>query len=120
MVPNWNFCNNDNLDMDGTMSKLVCQFCIKEKTGHRCALYNQTLSANGQMIEKLRACCRATAGFKSDIAAAPQQPMGPTVDPKQHTKHAIDSYQKTVEDLMRKGYPRDLASNVARKYMLDK
>lgn len=80
-----------------------------------CLLYDQSLSVRDGLISKVRDCCKATAGFESNIAPAPQ---GPTVDPKELMKHTIQLYTKTVDDLIKQGYPSPMASTVARKYVL--
>lgn len=114
-VPNWNYCNVDRLDIDATPSKQVCQFCIKTKDGHRCALYNQPLMSDGTQIGKLTQCCRATAGFASVI-----EPVeAPTVPPKDLMKQTIELYSKTVNDLLNQGYPRQMAEAAAKKYILN-
>ena len=115
VVPNWNFCNNDNLDIDGSMSKLTCRFCIKDKDGHHCMLYGDTLSVNGRMISKTKECCRATAGFASVID---EPPPTPTLQPKEIIKQTIAAYSKLVNDLMTQGYPKAMAETVAKKYLL--
>ena len=114
-VPNWNFCNSDNLINGGEVSKHTCKFCVTTKDGPRCLLYDQSLSVRDGLISKVRDCCKATAGFESNIAPAPQ---GPTVDPKELMKHTIQLYTKTVDDLIKQGYPQPMAATVARKYVL--
>lgn len=109
-VPSWNFCNDDSLLQSGT-----CRFCIKEKTGHRCALYDAQLVAKNGLIEKVPACCRATAGYPSTIN---EPPPAPQVQPKEIIKQAIDMYTKTVNDLVKQGYPQVMAENIARKVLL--
>ncbi len=113
-VPNWNYCNVDRFDIDATPSKQVCQFCIKTKDGHRCALYNQPLMSNGSEIRKLDKCCKATAGYASVI----EPDEAPTIQPKDLMKAAIDLYNKTVNDLISQGYPRQIAETVAKKHVL--
>lgn len=114
-VPAWNFCNNDNLLPGGRLQKDVCRFCIKDKFGHRCLLYDQPLKTDGEFIDKVRACCKATAGFASVIDEAPQVP---TIQPKELIKQTIDLYTKTVDELLKQGYPKPLAETVAKKYLL--
>lgn len=117
-VPHWNFCNVDKFDYDGTPSKQVCQFCIKTRSGTRCVLYDQYLNVAGNQINKLPQCCRATAGFESVIQQQPPQPEGPTIPPKELMKHAISLYSKTLSDLINQGYPKQIAEQVAKKYVL--
>lgn len=114
-VPNWNFCNNDNLLPGGHLQKDVCRFCVKDNAGHRCVLYDQPLKSDGEFIDKVRACCKATAGFASSIAEAPQ---APTIEPRELVKQTIDLYAKTVNDLLKQGYPRQIAETVAKKHLL--
>lgn len=109
-VPGWNYCNVDRFDIDGTPSKQLCQFCIKSKEGHRCALYSQPLMSNGKDVKKLSQCCRATAGFESVIDAPPE---APTVPPKDLMKQTIALYKKTVNELLSQGYPRQMAEQAA-------
>lgn len=113
-VPHWNYCNVDHFDIDATPSKQVCQFCIKTKDGYRCALYNQPLMFDGVQIKKHTACCRATAGYESVIEPA----EAPTIPPKDLMKQTIDLYNKTVNDLLSQGYPRQMAEMAAKKYVL--
>lgn len=114
-VPHWNFCNNDNLLPGGHMQKDVCRFCIKTKTGHKCLLYDVSLSAKDDMIHKVRACCKATAGFASNISEAPP---APTIEPKELMKQTIELYDKTIADLMSQGYPKALATSLAKRHIL--
>lgn len=114
-VPNWNYCNVDRFDYDATPSKQVCQFCIKERGGHRCALYNKPLMSNGQEIQKLPQCCKATAGYESVIEPA----AAPTIPPKDLMKQTIELYNKTVNELLSQGYPRQMAELAAKKHILN-
>lgn len=117
-VPHWNYCNVDKFDIDGTPSKRVCQFCIKTKQGHVCALYNEDLSVQGNKIAKVRACCKATAGFESVIAPKAEEPTVPTIPPKDLMKQTIELYEKTTKDLVAQGYPQAMAAAAAKKYIL--
>lgn len=117
-VPNWNYCNIDTFDIDGTPSKRVCQFCIKTKQGHVCALYNEDLSVQSNKIAKVRACCKATAGFESVIEHKAEAPAVPTIPPKELMKQAIELYDKTTKDLVNQGYPQAMAAAAAKKYIL--
>lgn len=116
-VPTWNFCNSDNLLPGGHMQKDVCRFCIKSRSGYRCVLYDQPLKTDGEFIDKLRECCRATAGFASSVEEAPQ---APTVDPRTLIKQTLALYAKYVNDLISQGYPRQLAEAAAKEYLLKK
>ena len=46
-------------------------------------------------------------------------PPAPTVSPKDIIKQTIDLYSKTINDLLGQGYPRNLAEQVAKQYLLD-
>ena len=116
-VPNWNFCNSDNLINGGELSKHTCRFCVKDKTGYYCLLHDEPLSVKDALISKVHECCKATAGFNTTIDTVP--PPGPTVEPREIIRQTIDLYNRTLDDLMRQGYPRQLAQNAARQYILD-
>lgn len=117
-VPHWNYCNVDKFDIDGTPSKQVCQFCIKTKHGHVCALYDEDLSVQGNKIAKVRACCKATAGLEAVIQPKVEAPAVPTIKPTELMKQAIELYDKTVKELMAQGYPQPIATATAKKYVL--
>lgn len=114
-VPNWNFCNSDNLINGGELTTNTCRFCIKDKHGAHCLLYDKTLTTEGKLINKVRACCKATAGFPSEISPEPQTPIIP---PKEIMKQTIEIYSKTLNDLINQGYPRQMAEQAAKKYIL--
>ena len=117
-VPNWNFCNNDNLLPGGRLQKDTCQFCVKTKSGGaRCLLYNKSLCVDDEFIHKLRECCKATAGFTSTIDSTKEVP---TVGPLELMEQTINLYDKTVKDLMAQSYPRAIAEKVAKKHVLGK
>ena len=120
-VPNWNFCNVDRFDLDGTPSKQLCQFCQKTKAGYRCTLYDEMLSAAGNEVAKTRQCCKATAGYPSVIEPAQPAttPTVPTIPPKDLMKQTIELYSKTVNDLITQGYPRPMAEMAAKKFILE-
>lgn len=114
-VPNWNFCNNDNLLPGGRLQKDTCRFCVKTKDGHRCLLYDKPLKTDGEFIDKVRECCKATAGFASVIDEAPPVP---TIQPRELMKQTIELYNKTVNELLSQGYPKSIAETVAKKHLL--
>lgn len=114
-VPDWNFCNMNKFDFDATMSKEVCRFCVKTKQGPQCVLYNKSLSVRGELISKTEACCKASAGYSSTINSEPDVP---TIPPKDLMKQTIDLYTKTVNELIRQGYPRAIADTVAKKHVI--
>lgn len=114
-VPSWNYCNNDNLLPGGRMQKDTCRFCQKTRSGHRCLLYDKPLSSSDGMIDKIRDCCRATAGYASSID---EPPPVPTIEPRELMKQTIELYNKTVTDLMSQGYPKAIADRVAKQHIL--
>lgn len=113
-VPHWNFCNEDNFDYGATLVKATCRFCVKDKHGHKCLLYDKSLSVNNGLISKVPECCKATAGYKSVI----EPDEVPTIEPKDLMKQTIDLYEKTVKDLTAQGYPQPIAAATAKKYVL--
>lgn len=112
-VPHWNFCNDDTI-VTGITPKATCRFCIKTRSGHRCALYDEELTTKGDSIYKVRACCKATAGFAVDVDPAPL----PAPSPKELMKASIELYTSHVNELLKQGYPRPLAEKVAKKHVL--
>lgn len=115
-VPSWNFCNSDNLSVHGDLTSQTCRFCIKDKTGHRCLLYDEMLNTKGEFIQKVRECCKATAGFESVVD---EVPPGPTIPPRDLMKQTIELYSKTMNELIGQGYPRAMAEQAAKKYILE-
>lgn len=81
-------------------------------------LYNESLQISDGLINKTRACCRATAGIDASIDVDRIEPPGPTVQPKELMKQTIDLYNKTLNTLINQGYPRPIAEKAARKYTL--
>lgn len=77
-------------------------------------LYDKSLSVKDGLIDKVRECCKATAGFESVIEPAEV----PTMSPKDLMKQTIELYDKTVKDLMAQGYPQPIATATAKKYIL--
>lgn len=112
-VPNWNYCNSDNLINGGELTRNVCRFCVKG----RCLLYDKPLSVSDQLISKTRECCKATVGFQSNIDATTPPPV-PTIQPKALMKQTIELYNKTVNDLIAQGYPKQIADATAKQYVL--
>ena len=80
-----------------------------------CLLYDESLTTKDDLIYKVRACCKATAGFESVID---EPPPAPTIQPKDLMKQTIDLYSKTMNDLIAQGYPRPMAELAAKKYIL--
>lgn len=118
VVPGWNFCNSDNLDKYGQVTKKRCNFCIKEKQGYRCALYDTGLSTYNELIEKTKACCKATAGFNSRVVVENVPDKEYIMPPKELVKQAVDSYNKKLNELLTQGYPRQIAEMAAKKFTL--
>ena len=112
-VPSWEFCNHDNL-FDGDIPKMTCRFCQKNKDGsYMCLLYNQSLSTEGRLINKLPGCCRATAGLDHSIVEAAQ----PQIDPKAVIDATITEYSKVLKNLMNRGYPIAVAEKLAKAHL---
>lgn len=114
-VPGWNFCNEDTPTLSADISKNTCKFCQKTKAGHICLLYEDALSSKHGFIDKTPQCIRATANLAGEVDEPAPTPVVP---PKILMKKAIDLYGKTLNDLMSQGYPRAIADEVAKKYVL--
>lgn len=78
-------------------------------------LYDRPLTVDNGLISKTRDCCRASAGFPSEVDSTPQVP---TIQPKELMKQTIDVYTKTVDELLKQGYPRQMAEQAAKKHIL--
>lgn len=113
-LPSWNFCNLDSYTKDQRFSKETCRFCVKDKKGYRCLLHDEPLTVDPTFVHKTAACIKATAGF----AITADEPVGPTIDPKDLMAETIKEYQKTVNNLQSQGYPRTIAESTAKKYVL--
>lgn len=116
-VPSWGYCNHDVYTDNLRYSKELCRFCVKSKTGYHCALHDAPLAADSNFVHKTRACVDATAGFA--ITADEPVPHGPTIHPKKLLLDAFSKYNKTVEDLVRQGYPRSIAEKTAQMFIVD-
>lgn len=117
-VPHWCHCNSDMNEFNG-IPKNLCRFAVKTKTGYHCALHNEPLLTDGEWVNKVPACVRATAGVKAEIISDRVDPALPAVEPKQLIKATIELYSKTVNDLINQGYPRQLAEQVAKQHLLN-
>lgn len=106
-VPSWHFCNLDGFTADGRYSKETCRFCVSTKQGHRCLLYDESLTTDSHFVHKTAECIEAAA---SGTATAHDAPV---VSPKLIAKEAIKDYIKLVNDLTKQGYPRGLAEKIA-------
>lgn len=113
-VPSWNFCNEDRLD-GGELTKHNCRFCIKSGGSYRCLLYDKPLYTDGQLIEKTNQCKLACVGVATEVS---YEEAAPPVPPKELMKMTIETYTKNLADLLRQGYPRAIAENVAKQLTL--
>lgn len=116
-VPSWNYCNSDNL-VRGEVTKDKCRFCARVRGGHHCLLYDEALYGDGETICKTAKCKRATVGLGAEIVTDNVAPQQPTINPKDIIKQTIELYTKTVNDLTKDGYPRQLAENLAKQHLL--
>lgn len=114
-VPSWNFCNIDTVTAAGTVSKTKCRFCVTTKQGSHCSLYDEDLLADSTFTHKTKKCINATAGFQ----VTADEPTTPVVDPRLIIRETLNSYKKAVEDLVKQGYPRNMAETIATKYILE-
>lgn len=114
-VPAWSHCNLQG-NAFGQPSKEKCRFCVKEKSHYRCALYNEVLdTSQGTLVNKVRACEKASAGFTS-VVTEPEE--APAVSPKTLMKHTIAEYNKLRKQLISQGYPDAIAERVASEVLL--
>jgi hypothetical protein len=117
-VPAWSHCNLQG-NIYGQPSKDKCRFCIKEKGHYRCALYNVVLdTSQGTLVNKTRACERATVGYNSIVEDVEEQPVMPQVSPKTLIKTTISEYNKIRKQLISQGYPEAIAEKVASEHLL--
>lgn len=112
-VPSWNYCNHDGPTPDMRFSKELCRFCVSTKAGCYCALHDAQLMSDKYFVHKTPACIDATAGFAVSVDEAPTI----SVDPKEIINETIKSYNKLMNDLLKQGYPRNMAEVIATKYM---
>ena len=116
-VPSWGFCIHDVYTEDLRQSKDVCRFCVKDRKGHySCVLYDESLASDPDFIYKTKRCLDATAGYA--VTLDEPTPKAPIVDPKQIIREALSIYNKTLNDLIKQGYPRQLAEKVAQQHLL--
>lgn len=111
-VPSWNFCNHDGPTPDQRFSKELCRFCVSTKEGKYCTLYDKWLASDRTFTHKVDDCIQATAGF---AITADEQSI--SVDPKLIVRETLKSYNKTLNDLLKQGYPRPVAESLASKYL---
>lgn len=114
-VPSWNYCNYDGPTADQRYSKELCRFCVSTKKGNYCSLHDTQLMADKNFVHKTPDCIRSTAGFAISI----DEPVPEfNVDPKLIVASAIKSYNKTLAELLKQGYPRNLAETLAMQYTI--
>lgn len=114
-IPSWNFCNYDGFTKDDRYSKELCRFCVKKRDGYYCTMHDKCLAADKNFVQKCPACIEASAGFATTVVDEPKH--GPIVDPKTLIKESVELYAKTVQDLVKQGYPQALAEKVALEYV---
>ena len=115
-VPNWNYCNHTTGIVSTHASKEKCRFCVKDKKGYRCALYNMPLlTEESQLVVKTHTCIKTTAGINSTVTDEADIVQ---VDPKLIMKTTLDMYKKYYKSLISQGYPEALADKVASEYVL--
>jgi hypothetical protein len=114
-VPAWSHCNLQ-ANILGQPSTEKCRFCVKEKGYYRCALYNEVLStSSGTLIDKVRACEKATAGYRIDVE---EEVSTPEIDTKTLIKATIAEYNKVRKSLIKQGYPESIAEKAAAEHMI--
>ena len=114
-VPSWNFCNLDTYSiLSGKVSKETCRFCIKKNGAFRCMLHDEPLNYDGTFIEKTKGCKVASVGVAIEIL----DPEPVHADPKQLMRMTIDEYNKQVNGLVATGYPHNIATKLAKQYVL--
>lgn len=113
-VPEWDMCNH--IGPGGEPSKDTCRFCVKTKSGHTCAIYNETLSSNGIEIMKTNKCIKATAMSKDTVEDDVTQDLGAAV--RIVKKDAIDSYHKIYTQLIKEGLSESAADKLARQLIM--
>lgn len=113
IVPSWNFCNEDKFTANGMESKTKCRFCVSTKKGSYCTLYDEMLASDGTFTHKTAGCIRATAGFGVEV-----DDTLVAVDPKLIVRETVKTYNKTLSDLLKSGYPRNIAEQVAMEYVI--
>ncbi len=116
-VPSWNFCNLD-VTPHGKFSKELCRFCKVTRQGKYCSLHDKWLTEDPTFVHKTNCCIDATAGFSITVDE-PTPEAGPKIDPKLIIRETINSYKKTVSDLVNQGYPQSMAESIATQYLLD-
>lgn len=116
-IPSWNFCNLDKSTGGLSVSKELCRFCHSSKAGYRCSLHNCGLTHDRGLVNKAPMCMEATMWGLAEIL---EEDLADEikVDPKLLVKETIKNYRKTVNDLLKQGYPPNLAETVAEQYML--
>ena len=115
-VPAWEYCNlQAGYDRP---SKEMCRFCVKDRTGYRCTLYNTTLDVRDTALAlKNEECRRAVAGYESIVEDA-DYATGPDIDPKDIIKATLAEYNKVYKKLLADGYPEFMVNKLAQKHVI--
>lgn len=113
-VPIGHHCN-----LHSNPLKDMCRFCVKEKHGYRCALYNMPLEVDSDtQVFKTRDCERAMYGHKSVVEDIADTPHVPAVEPKRLIEATIKEYDRMRKELVAQGYPAPLAERLAKEYLV--
>ena len=110
-VPSWDFCNKD-VGLLNDVSNTLCRFCTKVRGKYVCLLHDETLDVESGLVCKATACNKKSA---AEIDIAPHSAPTPIVPPQELIKQTLNIYTQTVRDLVKQGYPQQIAENVARK-----
>lgn len=115
-VPAWEYCNlQAGYDRP---SKEMCRFCVKDRTGYRCSLYNTTLDVRDTALAlKNEECRKAVAGYKSVVEDV-EDTSGPSIDPKKIMKATLVEYNKIYKKMLADGYPEFMANKLAQEYVI--
>ena len=78
-------------------------------------LHDKTLNVHADgTVDKCKACLGVTKGlFKPKCHVVDTVETKPEINPKDIVKSAADKMQKTIKELMKQGYPCDLAVKMA-------
>lgn len=112
-MPNWHLCNLEA----GGISQEKCRFCTLVKRGkqqvHVCVLHNEPLlTEEGFQVHKCNNC-KKQANLVEDTL---QQP---SVPPQELMKYALDTYSAHFKQLIKEGYPVEIAEKYARQKVLN-
>lgn len=111
------YCNLYKFGSATPDPKNVCRFCVKNNQGgYTCAMYNELLSSQGKVVEKLSKCSLAMCKGKDEVEDLASV-AATFVDPKKMIADIIKQYQITVDSLVGQGFPADIAADAARQMM---